>query len=524
MQGGKMTNVKCKAWLTVAMACICAVGTPLYAKEAPDYSAFSDEELGVYFQKFLVTENPKFCKDLDLLLDEVASRDAAKPYISDPNPLSALLCAVYEKRNKDALALSADLEETLDALLLSNLMLLVEVDAGEFPAAARRIIKMASLADGDYISELDEDVFWALASTLAQNKNDEIRLRMFRALADSPHLGRLPANMRSDIAQETITLDAKSGNFGRVKMLKGELWGPYSVLNLLANRKLEPIWPELEEIAGPNLQKVAAANIAQNKEAYNADPDDRQAFQIYAHALAFAGKFEDAIALVRTFDHSPEAMLNATEDDIWAVNIEALALNALGRDSEADAVFDAMAALPFEGERKFWLIDFIMNRASRLVSMGRWQKGLDATMLAHQVAEKAGSPWQKMVIRRARICALVNLGRKAEAASLLVEAYDRREDGYATAAQAYLCAGDDDKAAAIVLEALNNPDHQDDMAQALQPDDFGIFFVDGTLPDLRDRLKSRPEIDAAFNKIARDLPERLIPVASLRQRQIAQGK
>lgn len=519
-----MTSVKRKAWLTVAMACMCAVGTPLYAKEAPDYSGFSDEELGVYFQEFLVTENPEYCKDLDLLLDEVASRDAAKPYLSDPTPLSALLCAVYERRHKDAFALSADLEETLDALLLSNLMLLVEVDAGEFPAAARRIIKMASLADGDYISELDEDVFWTLASALALNKNDEIRSRMFRALADSPHLGRLPADMRSDIAQETITLDAKSGNFGRVKMLKGELWGSYSVLNLLANRKLEPIWPELEEIVGPNLQKIASANIAQNKEAYNADPDDRQAFQIYAHALAFAGKFEDAIALVRTFDQSPEAMLNATEDDIWAVNIGALALDALGRSNEADAVFDAMAALPFEGERKFWLLDFIMNRASRLVGMGRWQKGLDATMLAHQFAEQAGSPWQKMVIRRARICALVNLGRKPEAASLLVEAYDRREDGYATAARAYLCAGDDDKAASIVLEALNNPDHQDYVAQDLQSDDFGIFFVDGTLPDLRDRLKSRPEIDAAFNKIARDLPERLIPVASLRQRQIAQGK
>ncbi|MFN5128583.1 MAG: hypothetical protein ACK519_05430 [Sphingomonadaceae bacterium] len=519
-----MTSVKRKAWLTVAMACICAVGTPLYAKEAPDYSAFSDEELGERYYQLADPDNAKFCNVMPPLLDEMAKRQAFQPKIGNPELFSAFLCAAHERRYKDAFAISVDIEKIANFVLPLEIMLPVELGAEEFPAAARRIIKMAGSADGEAVGMLDEKFFWPLASTLAQNKNDEIRLRMFRALADSPHLGRLPANMRSDIAQETITLDAKSGSFGRVKMLKGELWGPYSFLELLANRKLEPIWPELEEIAGPNLQKVAAANIAQNKEAYNADPDDRQAFQIYAHALAFAGKFEDAIALVRTFDHSPEAMLNATEDDIWAVNIEALALNALGRDSEADAVFDAMAALPFEGERKFWLIDFIMNRASRLVSMGRWQKGLDATMLAHQVAEKAGSPWQKMVIRRARICALVNLGRKAEAASLLVEAYDRREDGYATAARAYLCAGDDDKAAAIVLEALKNPDHQDDMAQALQPDDFGIFFVDGTLPDLRDRLKSRPEIDAAFNKIARDLPERLIPVVSLRQRQIAQGK
>lgn len=144
-------------------------------------------------------------------------------------------------------------------------------------------------------------------------------------------------------------------------------------------------------------------------------------------------------------------------------------------------------------------------------------------MLAHEVTEQSGSPFAKMLVRKARICALVNLGRKDEASPLLVEAYKQRADSYSTAAEAYLCASDDDKAAAIVLDALKDPDRRYDMAQELQPNDFEIFYVREILPDLRERLRKRPEIDAEFNSFARDLPDRLIPAASLRRREISAG-
>lgn len=519
-----MTSVKRKAWLTVAIACICGVGTPLYAKEAPDYSAFSDEELGERYEKYAQAENPDHCNTLTPLLDEMAKRETFQTNIENTKRFTAFRCAIDQGRYKDAFATSANVEKSMGISFPPEFALALAVAAEEYPTAASRIIKMAGSTDGEAIGKLDRQLLSQLSRELALAKNKEMRLRMFRALADSPHFERLSPPMRSSIARETITLDAESANFDRVKLLAGELRGPYPFLELLANKTLEPVWPELEEIAGPNLQKIADADVVQKETEFRANPTDREAFQFYAHALHFAGKFEQAIALVRTIDQRPKAMLKATEDDLWAMNIEAYALDSLGRPSEAEAVFDAMAALPFEGERKSWLVNFVINRASRLVGFGQWQKGLDASMLAHRITEQSGSPYAKMLVRKARICALVNLNRKAEAASLLVEAYERREDGYASAARAYLCAGDDDKAAAIVLEALNNPDRRDDMAQDLQPRDFEIFYAPETLPDLRDRLRSRPEIDAAFNKIARDLPERLIPGASIRRRQIAQGK
>ena len=115
----------------------------------------------------------------------------------------------------------------------------------------------------------------------------------------------------------------------------------------------------------------------------------------------------------------------------------------------------------------------------------------------------------------------MNLGRATEAAPLLVDAYERREDAYPTAAEAHLCAGEEDKAAAIVLEALKDTNRRYNMAEELQAEDFEIFYVHEILPSLRDRVKQRPEIDAAFNAVARDLPDRLIPGASLRRRKIS---
>ena len=519
-----MITLRSRILFTLGASLICAVASPVSAKDQADYSALSDGKLLERYQKAAAAENPDYCKALLPLLGEMTKREAFQQNSSRAKTLTEYQCALTEQRYKDAYALSGELEKITGIALPDETALALAVIAEEYPAAASRVIKMARSPEGSALGKLDMTLFWQLSRELVRNKNSEIRLRMYRALADSPHLDRLNGEARSSIASEVIKLDAENGNFGRAKLLMGDLQGPYPFLELLANRNLEPIWPALEEIAGPNLLKISEADVARKAAAYNMNTSDRQAFQYYAHALHFAGKFEDAIALARTVDHKPKAMLKATEDDVWALNIEAYALDALGRKAEAEAVFDTIGALPFEGDRKSWVVSFVINRASRLVGFGQWQKGLDASMLAHEVTEQGGSPYAKMLVRKARICALVNLGRKDEAAPLLAETYENRVDSYTSAAGAYLCAGDEEKAAAIVLEALKDPDHRYDMAQELQPTDFEIFYVRDVLPDLRSHLRKRPEIDTEFNSFARDLPDRMMPVASLRRRQISAGK
>lgn len=497
------------------------LATPAVAAEKADYGSLSDDKLLARIEKESKEPQPDYCGAMLPMLAEMDKRPRFNQRNKMPKLFSQFQCAIEENRYKDAYNLSQQLEKMTGKLQDEETAFVLALFAEEYPAATRRLINMAGSTDGSAIGRLDMQHFWHLSRELARQKNEESRLRMFRAMADSPHWERLTPEARSGIAQVMITLDARNGSFERANMLSRELQGPYPFLELLANRQLEPVWPALEELAGPNLRKVADADVVVKAEIYNRDKTNREAFQHYAHSLHFAGKFEDAIALVQSLDHRPKALLKATEHDLWALNIEAYALDSLGRTAEAEVVFDAMGALPFEGERQSWLVNFVINRASRLVGLGQWEKGLKATMLAHEITEKSGSPFAKMLVRRARICALVNLGRAAEAAPLLMEAYDRREDAYSSAAEAHLCAAQDDKAAAIVLEALQDPNHSSSMVDELQSDDFQIFYAREVLPSLRGRLRQRSEIDAAFNAVGRDMPDRLIPGASLRRREFA---
>lgn len=501
------------------MALGTAVGAPVSAKS--DIASLSDEKLMSRYGEAVKDDEADHCKLVPSLLDEMAKRPRLSGRVGGPRLYSKYICAWTEGRYKEAYQLSSQVEAASGVSLGEDISFILATSAEEYPAAASHVIKMAAAPDGSAFGRMETDYFWELSRQLVRNKLDETRTKMFRAVADSPHWERLKPEVRSGIAQVTMTLDAKNGIYTRANSLSRDLQGPYPFFELLAHRQMEPVWPLLEDIAGPNMQKIAEADVVLKAEIYNRDKTDRKAFQHYAHALHFAGKFEEAIALVQTLDHSPKALLKATEDDLWAMNIEAYALDSLGRKAEAEVVFDKMAELPFDVEQRPWLVNFVINRASRLVGLGKWEKGLEATMLAHEITEKSGSPYAKMLVRKAHICALVNMDRAAEAAPLLVEAYEQREDTFITAAEAHLCAGQDDKAAAIVLEALKDPNHVYNMVEELQGEDFEIFYVREILPSVRDRVKQRPEIDAAFNAVARDLPERLIPRASLRRREVA---
>jgi tetratricopeptide (TPR) repeat protein len=519
--GAEMIKFKNLGRFMFCIALGAAVVTPVSAKS--ELASLSDEKLLSRYSSTLKDEQANHCNAVPFLLDEMEKRPKLNRRVAGARLYSNYICAWTEGRHKDAYQLSSQLEAATGISLGEDIKLILATSAENYPAAASHVIKMAVAPDGGAFGRMEIGYFWELSRQLVRNKHDEARTKMFRAVADSPHWDKLTPEARSGIAQVTITLDAKAGLYDRAKTLSGDLQGPYPFFELLAHRTMEPIWPLLEDIAGPNMQRIAAADVAIKAEIYSRDKSNRKAFQHYAHALHFAGKFEEAIALVQTLDHSPKALLNATEDDLWAMNIEAYALDSLGHKTEAEAVFDKMAALPYDAGSRDWLVNFVINRASRLVGLGKWDKGLEATMLAYEITEKSGSPYAKMLVRKARICALVNLGRSKEAAPLLIEAYDRREDTFVTAAEAHLCAGQDDKAAAIVLEALKDTNHVYSMVEELQGEDFEIFYVRELLPSLRDRVKQRPEVAAAFNAVARDLPERLIPAASLRRRDIAKA-
>lgn len=165
----------------------------------------------------------------------------------------------------------------------------------------------------------------------------------------------------------------------------------------------------------------------------------------------------------------------------------------------------------------------MINRASRLTGQGRWNEGLEATVLARAVAEQHGSTYAKTIIARDRACALERLGRADEAAGELAFLRENWKDGVALAARGLMCHGLRDEAADLLLEGLRDETVEDSAISAFLTDALDLFYTASILPDANDLLADYPELAAELGKHMRAMPEAYIPQAALRRVALREG-
>jgi hypothetical protein len=231
-------------------------------------------------------------------------------------------------------------------------------------------------------------------------------------------------------------------------------------------------------------------------------------------ALAYyhAGQLDEVLDVARQVDHRSARAGYLNEMQAWILNTEAYALDALGQRSGGDANFDLLANLPLRAGAS-WVTNFRINRVLRLVGYGEWQRGLDAAAATDELAP-AGmvSRFGRMLITSAKVCALANLDRMTEASTLLPVLDANRAVHPQAAVRAHLCAGQVERAAAIVIESLEHPERRDAMAAVLQGPQFEFWYPPSpALPDIRQSLRYRPDVAKAFERVARDIPAVFAP-------------
>lgn len=379
--------------------------------------------------------------------------------------------------------------------------------------AADYISRLRAL-DDKQLGEFDPDRFWQGARmVIRQGAGDEFDDLMLEWV-DNRRLGSVPVKLQGGVSSYALDGAIRQGRSEIVPQLLATIRHPSTYLGFLANRKYEAIWPLVAEHAGPHLDRITDDYVFWALGRLENHAEDRDRFSDAAHALHFAGRFDEAIALARQWREREGAMDSIEEGDGWALNIEAYANDALGRRKEADAIFDQLAELdPAEHP---WVVNFVINRASRLVGQERWDEGLEAAGLARTVAAEWGSPYARMIVARDHVCALSALDRIDEIASDLAYLRENRTETYTLAAQALQCAGEEDEAAALLLEAIRDERYREGILGDLQPGEFDLFYTPSRLPQPRALLDINPELRAAFDQYARSIPEEFIPTASIR--------
>lgn len=315
-------------------------------------------------------------------------------------------------------------------------------------------------------------------------------------------------------AVDAVNILIRRGDSASAGELLGYVNEPEPFQDMLVQKRFAALWPKLEELGGPHLDRVRAASVRSAEQAYLAAPDDMEKLQVYVDALRHAGRINDAIALKSKLPASPQAMAAVDEPTGWVVNSIAYALDRAGRGDEADQLFAALnePARTHAG----WRVSMIINRLELLTLAGKFGKAATLTDAAELSAKNDGNAYAQQLVRRLRYCILSSTGRKDEAARLLPDLLKHSEDALQPTVDGLLCAGEMAKAEELVLRALNAADQdmretfEKNFVRALQP--VALLNDDPSLWDNSWKaLRNRPKIAAAYARLGRDMPASLLP-------------
>ncbi|MBL8225503.1 MAG: hypothetical protein JNM50_09240 [Chromatiales bacterium] len=359
---------------------------------------------------------------------------------------------------------------------------------------------------------IDDEVVVGLSRDLGRLGLTDERTRLFRAFAQSPRFSQLSPRVRSLTAIWVLRADAATLSEKDAVVLLRAVREPKRFVEFLAMRDYAAIWPLVETQVGPGMSLLLQGQVNDARDGLSPRRADDRARSDLALARYRAGEFDEAVQLAAEIDHRPSRVKRLTEDQAWTLNTEAYALDGLGRRSEGDAIFELLADIPLRASTP-WIINFRINRALRLVGYGEWGSGLKAAAAAEALVPSGSvAIMGRTLLAGARVCALAGLGRASEAAADLRFLDANRQSQPKPAVQGFLCAGDDDRAAALAIESLQDPGRRDEMVALLQGPAFELFYPPApALPEIRRALRYRPDVADAFDRVARDIPAVFAP-------------
>lgn len=282
---------------------------------------------------------------------------------------------------------------------------------------------------------------------------------------------------------------------------------PAQILPMIVQTRYDPVVaPGRDRIA--LLQEVLAQRDRATAQALAADSQNLRRVLDRVNLLRSLGRNEEALALIAPLTHDVRATAATGDEGKWLINGGAYAMLALGRNDEAVALMRRLVALPIGADGR--LISQFINHAEILASAGHYAEALaHARMLEREHASYAND-YGKMWISAAIVCALAGLDRSAEAAPQLERMRAQSDVNPAALTRAYLCVGDDDAAAALMIHRLQSSDPE---SAVLALQNYALSHGVGQEGPLYTRLtalRDRPDVREALGRVGHVLT---LPIA-----------
>lgn len=370
----------------------------------------------------------------------------------------------------------------------------------------------------EQLEQLEPDEFWSLFRTIRKaGKVDSIE-DLALEWSDTRKLSLVSGELQPGLAKLAITAAIRKGRGNGVGELLSYIRSPASYIDMLADRQFEASWPLIEPAAGPNLSKAAESEVEWALARLDTAPEDSSRLSDVARALHYAGRFDEVVELVSPVFEANPTLAGLEEDEGWALNLLAYAYDSLGERAKADAVFDALARL--DPDENYWVVNFVINRSSRLIGQQRWEAGMEAAALARTVTNDNGTKYAKVILARDHACVLPMVGREDERIAEFEFLRANAIESPFLVASGLMCGGLEEEAAQVLIDGLNDPATRGPLLSDLQPGDFDLFYTPSSLPSPRDLLESHQPLRDTFDRYARIIPASFVPEAALNRRRL----
>lgn len=487
--------------------------------QRPDFTRMTDAELSKAYTSAAERRESDWCGFMLPLYSQMENRGSFNPNIKYFRALTEMQCALTEQRWTDAYQ-KLKYVQSQGGIDLGELAFVdIAGLAGDRAAASAHLLAFLETPEAGGQEEVLARSTGQLLRSYRTAKDFDGALTLMRALQDPQRIGKFNEDVQISFRSDLFAAEVEAGNFERAREQVEGVGSADSVVAALGDRRFEPLWPQLEAKAGPHLHKLLDAELARAIARQKAEPDNLRAFQELATSYLRNARFEDVIALVDT--RQPDDFAGLSEDMGWALNAKVYALDALGRHDEAADIFDRIVEQPYDPAQSGWMVNFAINRGSRFVDLGQYEKGLEAADYAGRIADRSGSDYARMLVRYDKICALTALGRAEEAKAVMAEVEDHLDESVTVAASALLCGGAEERAAEIVRRELGDQYGAMSMATALQRPEFDFYYIHSVRPSLAQRIRPRPDVAPIFEKVARDIPLEFATPFGMRREELA---
>ena len=437
-----------------------------------------------------------------------AALDAHLKNETDPQTraVAHALRAVANGMLNDQPAMRIDMAEAISLAKDPAPFLVQQIQLGSRTDQGMALEGVARLAaiDPAKARELDEGVIWTLLQGFREAHRTTENERLVLILADL-YFGQISSP--DEFQKQAAVIMVARGDAQRALEYARRVNERAGLIDILTDRRYQQLWPELEQSSGVRLEIPARARLARADADFQAHPDSLALRLNLMRAYVDVGDLQEADKVGVGFGRTREELMSLTGTTAYVVDEHADILSMLGKAEEADRRRAALVETWSDSRR--WIISMAINRLAALFTAHRYEEVLRELDRPNRRYQQDSSPYAKQLLRVLRVGSLIGLGRRPEALALIPELQAHKADARAATVDALMLAGMDDEAEKLVLAALENIEEREVMIQSLRISDSSPKADDPLAETIRVRLRARPDVESAFQKYARDLPETL---------------